>query len=63
LADAVSVSAPRPRTFSWPPAFLERPNTLGPILVAPAILYSRRGHEVAEGDYKRIFEKHGVSNP
>jgi multiple sugar transport system permease protein len=39
LADTVSVSAPRPRTFSWPPAFLERPSTLGPILVAPAILY------------------------
>jgi multiple sugar transport system permease protein len=39
LADTVSVSAPRQRIFSWPPAFLERPSTLGPILVAPAILY------------------------
>jgi multiple sugar transport system permease protein len=39
VARSVSVTAARPRGFSWPPAFLERPSVLGPILVAPAILY------------------------
>jgi len=39
LAKSVSVPAPRQRAISWPPAFLERQGTLGPILVAPAILY------------------------
>jgi multiple sugar transport system permease protein len=31
--------AERPRALRWPPAALERPSILGPILVAPAILY------------------------
>ncbi|HET6320021.1 MAG TPA: sugar ABC transporter permease, partial [Chloroflexota bacterium] len=39
MADTVTVTAPRQRAWSWPPAFLERPGTLGPIMVAPAILY------------------------
>ncbi len=39
MADTVTVTARRQRTWSWPPAFLERPATLGPIMVAPAILY------------------------
>ena len=33
---SMSVAAPARR---WPPAALERPEILGPILVAPAILY------------------------
>jgi multiple sugar transport system permease protein len=39
VADTVSVSIRRPGRLAWPPAFLERPSYLGPILVAPAILY------------------------
>jgi multiple sugar transport system permease protein len=39
VAGTVSVTAPRERVGIWPPAFLERPAVLGPILVAPAILY------------------------
>jgi len=39
LANTVSVTAPRHRALSWPPAFLERQSILGPIMVAPAILY------------------------
>jgi multiple sugar transport system permease protein len=39
VADTVSVPAPRQRALSWPPAFLEKQSILGPILVAPAILY------------------------
>jgi multiple sugar transport system permease protein len=39
LADTVSLSVRRGRGLAWPPAFLERPSILGPILVAPAILY------------------------
>jgi multiple sugar transport system permease protein len=39
VARIVSVSARAERVAIWPPAFLERPGTLGPILVAPAILY------------------------
>jgi len=39
VADTVSVPATRQRVLAWPPAFLERPEILGPIMVAPAILY------------------------
>jgi multiple sugar transport system permease protein len=39
LADTASVPAARQRVLSWPPPFLERPGVLGPIMVAPAILY------------------------
>ena len=39
MADSIRVSAAHPRVAIWPPAFLERPAVLGPILVAPAILY------------------------
>ncbi len=39
MAGTVSVTAPRERTFAWPPAFLERQSILGPLMVAPAILY------------------------
>src|SRR5919198_4059434 len=39
VADTVRVAAARPRVLAWPPAFLERPSVLGPLLVAPAILY------------------------
>ena len=39
MADTVSLSVRRGRGLAWPPAFLERPSILGPILVAPAILY------------------------
>ncbi|MDQ3810644.1 MAG: sugar ABC transporter permease, partial [Chloroflexota bacterium] len=39
MAGSVTVTAARPRTLAWPPAFLERPEILGPIMVAPAILY------------------------
>lgn len=39
MADTVSVSIRRANRLAWPPGFLERPSTLGPILVAPAILY------------------------
>ena len=39
MADTVSVSIRRPARLTWPPGFLERPDILGPILVAPAILY------------------------
>src|SRR5690242_4138676 len=40
MAGSVSVAARAPRVAAWPPAFLERPSVLGPLLVAPAILYS-----------------------
>jgi multiple sugar transport system permease protein len=39
LAESVSLTAARARAVGWPPALLERPSILGPILVAPAILY------------------------
>ena len=39
MAETVGVAAVRPRVLAWPPAFLERQGVLGPILVAPAILY------------------------
>jgi multiple sugar transport system permease protein len=39
MARTVSVPAQPGRVALWPPAFLERPAMLGPILVAPAILY------------------------
>jgi multiple sugar transport system permease protein len=39
VADTVRVSAPQPRVAIWPPTFLERQAVLGPLLVAPAILY------------------------
>jgi multiple sugar transport system permease protein len=39
VAETVRVTAARQRIPAWPPAFLERPAFLGPILVAPAILY------------------------
>jgi ABC-type sugar transport system permease subunit len=39
VADSVRVTAARERVAIWPPAFLERPAVLGPLLVAPAILY------------------------
>ncbi len=39
MADTASVPAARQRVITWPPAFLERPGVLGPIMVAPAILY------------------------
>jgi multiple sugar transport system permease protein len=39
VADTVTVTAGRSRGLTWPPSFLERPAILGPILVAPAILY------------------------
>ena len=39
MADTVRVTAARPRTIAWPPSFLERQGVLGPLLVAPAILY------------------------
>jgi multiple sugar transport system permease protein len=39
VAETVRVTAARPPTLHWPPAFLERPSILGPIMVAPAILY------------------------
>jgi multiple sugar transport system permease protein len=39
VAETVGVAAVRPRVLAWPPAFLERQGVLGPILVAPAILY------------------------
>src|SRR5438477_5055617 len=39
MADTVRVTAARQRVAIWPPAFLERPGMLGPVLVAPAILY------------------------
>jgi multiple sugar transport system permease protein len=39
VADSVRVTAARERVAIWPPAILERPAVLGPVLVAPAILY------------------------
>src|ERR1700716_3210442 len=39
MADTVRVAAARQRAALWPPAVLERPGVLGPVLVAPAILY------------------------
>jgi multiple sugar transport system permease protein len=39
MADTVRVTAAQARAAMWPPAFLERPSILGPIMVAPAILY------------------------
>lgn len=39
MAHSVSASARSVRAFVWPPAFLERPSILGPLLIAPAILY------------------------
>jgi multiple sugar transport system permease protein len=39
VAETVRVTAARQRAALWPPAFLERQGVLGPILVAPAILY------------------------
>ncbi|GAC1320888.1 MAG: sugar ABC transporter permease [Chloroflexota bacterium] len=40
MARSVSASAHVPRrVLIWPPAFLERPAILGPLLIAPAILY------------------------
>ena len=39
MAKSASVSVARPRTSFWPPPALERPSVLGPLLVAPAILY------------------------
>jgi multiple sugar transport system permease protein len=40
VADTVSVTIRgRGRGLNWPPGFLERQSILGPILVAPAILY------------------------
>src|SRR4051812_27482610 len=39
MARAVGVTVSRVRGASWPPGFLERPAILGPVLVAPAILY------------------------
>ena len=40
MAGTVSIAARRERAPAWPPAFLERPSILGPLMVAPAILYS-----------------------
>ena len=40
MAGSVSVTARSGRVAAWPPAFLERPGILGPLLVAPAIMYS-----------------------
>src|SRR5262245_44016753 len=40
MAGSLSVSVRSDHTPAWPPAFLERPSVLGPLLVAPAILYS-----------------------
>jgi multiple sugar transport system permease protein len=39
VAKSASVAVERPHASIWPPAALERPGLLGPILVAPAILY------------------------
>ena len=39
MAKTASATAAWPQERRWPPAFLERPEVLGPILVAPAILY------------------------
>jgi multiple sugar transport system permease protein len=39
VAKTASATAAWPQERRWPPAFLERPEVLGPILVAPAILY------------------------
>ncbi len=39
VAKSASMVVERPRARRWPPAALERPGVLGPILVAPAILY------------------------
>src|SRR5438105_1579706 len=40
MAGSVSITARPERAAAWPPAFLERPGILGPLMVAPAILYS-----------------------
>jgi len=40
MADSVSITARRERIAAWPPSFLERPNVLGPVLIAPALIYS-----------------------
>ena len=39
VAKTASATLVEHRTSRWPPAFLERPDVLGPLLVAPAILY------------------------
>ncbi|MGE3911699.1 MAG: carbohydrate ABC transporter permease [Chloroflexota bacterium] len=39
MAKTASVTAPAIASNRWPPAILERPGFLGPLLVAPAILY------------------------
>ena len=39
MAKTASMTATAVTTRRWPPPSLERPNVLGPILVAPAILY------------------------
>jgi len=39
VAKTASATAVLPQATRWPPAFLERADILGPILVAPAILY------------------------
>ena len=39
MAKTASAALARQGTSRWPPAALERPDILGPILVSPAILY------------------------
>src|SRR5215216_819024 len=39
MAKSASIAVTATRGRRWPPASLERPDILGPILVAPAILY------------------------
>ena len=39
MAKSASVTVAWPRAARWPPPALERPGVLGPLLVAPAILY------------------------
>lgn len=39
MADTVRVAAAKPRGLGWTPGLLEKPGILGPLLVAPAIVY------------------------
>ena len=57
LAKTASATLVEHRTSRWLPAFLERPDVLGPLLVAPAILYILASHHRVRGHFRTELSK------